>query len=69
MESISTVKALFNSLNLLAIVIVDESLEVTKFAFDSDDPMWETVSFTHLEREASDNSYKKVVNLMTKIAR
>lgn len=69
MESISTVKALFNSLNLLAVVIVDESLEVAKFAFDSDDPMWETVSFTYLEREASDNSYKKVVNLMTKIAR
>ena len=69
MESISTVKALFNSLNLLAVVIVDESLEVVKFAFDADDPMWETVSFTHLEREASDNSYKKVVNLMTKIAR
>ena len=69
MESISTVKTLFNSLNLLAVVIVDESLEVAKFAFDSDDPMWETVSFTHLEREASDNSYKKVVNLMTKIAR
>ena len=69
MESISTVKTLFNSINLLAVVIVDESLEVAKFAFDSDDPMWETVSFTHLEREASDNSYKKVVNLMTKIAR
>lgn len=69
MEKISTIRALFDSLNLLAIVIVDESLEVAKFAFDSDDPMWETVSFIHLEREASDNSYKKVVNLMTKIAR
>lgn len=69
MESISTVRTLFNTLNLLAVVIVDESLEVAKFAFDSDDPMWETISFTHLEREASDNSYKKVVNLMTKIAR
>lgn len=69
MESISTVRTLFNTLNLLAVVIVDESLEVAKFAFDSDDPMWETVSFTHLEREASDNSYKKVINLMTKIAR
>ena len=69
MESISTIRTLFNTLNLMAVVIVDESLEVAKFAFDSDDPMWETVSFTHLEREASDNSYKKVVNLMTKIAR
>lgn len=69
MESISTIRTLFNTLNLLAVVIVDESLEVAKFAFDSDDPMWETVSFTHLEREASDNNYKKVVNLMTKIAR
>lgn len=69
MEKISTVRTLFDTLNLLAVVIVDESLEVAKFAFDSDDPMWETISFTHLEREAGDNSYKKVINLMTKISR
>lgn len=66
-EQVSTVLNLFESLNLMAICIVDESLEVAKFIYDEQEPMWETISFTHLEREASDNTYKKVVNLMTKI--
>lgn len=68
-ERIPNVIGLFESLNLMCIVIVDETLEVAKFIYDDNDPMWETISFTHLEREASDNSYKKVVNLMTKISR
>lgn len=66
-EQVSTVLSLFESLNLMAVCIVDESLEVAKFIYDEQEPMWETISFTHLEREASDNTYKKVVNLMTKI--
>lgn len=66
-EKIPVVLRLFNALNLMSIVIVDETLEVAKFIYDEYEPSWETVSFTHLEREASDNTYKKVVNLMTKI--
>lgn len=69
LESISTVLRLFESLNLMCICIVDESLEVAKFIYDEEDPMWETISFTHLEREVSDGTYKKVVNLMTKMSR
>ena len=69
LESVSTVLNLFTALNLMCIVIVDESLEVAKFIYDEQDPMWETISFNHLEREASDNAYKKVVNLMTKVSR
>lgn len=69
LEKISTVLGLFDSLNLMAICIVDESLEVAKFIYDEQEPMWETISFTHLERESSDNTYKRVVNLMTKVAR
>lgn len=68
-EKLSTILNLFESLNLMCICIVDESLEVAKFIYDEQEPMWETISFTHLEREASDNTYKKVVNLMTKVAR
>lgn len=67
LERVSTVLGLFDSLNLMAVCIVDESLEVAKFIYDEDEPMWETISFTHLERESSDNTYKRVVNLMTKI--
>lgn len=65
-ERVSNILGLFESLNLMCVVIVDEALEVAKFIYDENDPMWETISFTHLEREASDNAYKKVVNLMTK---
>lgn len=69
MERISTVIGLFESLNLMCVCIVDESLEVAKFIYDEQEPMWETISFTHLERESSDNTYKRVVNLMTKMSR
>lgn len=69
LERIATVLGLFDSLNLMAICIVDESLEVAKFIYDTNQPMWETISFTHLERESSDNTYKRVVNLMTKVSR
>ena len=68
-ERLGSVRALFESLNLMCICIVDESLEVAKFIYDEDEPMWETISFTHLERESSDNTYKRVVNLMTKMSR
>lgn len=69
LERVGTIMGLFESLNLMCICIVDESLEVAKFIFDEDEPMWETISFTHLERESSDNTYKRVVNLMTKMSR
>lgn len=68
LESLSVVRGLFESLNLMAIVIVDETLEVAKFIYDDAELMWETISFTHLERESSDNTYKRVVNLMTKMS-
>lgn len=69
MERTAVITGLFESLNLMCVCIVDETLEVAKFIFDDADPMWETISFTHLEREASDGAYKKVVNLMTKTSR
>ena len=67
MERVGSVINLFTNLNLIAFVIVDESLEVAKFIFDEQDPSWETISFNHLERESNDNTYKKVVNLMSKM--
>lgn len=69
MERTAVITGLFDSLNMMCVCIVDETLEVAKFIFDEADPMWETISFTHLEREASDGAYKKVVNLMTKTSR
>lgn len=66
LESLSVIKGLFESYNLICICIVDETLEVAKFVFDTNDPTWENYPFTHLERESSDNTYKRVVNLISK---
>lgn len=63
------IKPIMDSYSLMCFVIVDESTEVVKFLFDSGDNSFETLTFSHLEREAADNSYKKVINLMTKMTR
>lgn len=60
-------RVLIDQFNLLGICIVDESLEIAKFMWDTGEDLWETVSFGNLERESNDNTYKKVVNLMTKM--
>ena len=68
-EQLSNIDPLFSNLNLMCVCIVDEALEVAKFMFDTGDGNWENYSFSSLEREDKDNTYKKVVNLMTKVAR
>lgn len=68
-EDPSTIYPLFSNYNLMCFGISDESLEVAKFMFDTGEGNWENYSFTSLEREDKDNTYKKVVNLMTKVAR
>lgn len=66
-NQVRVVRNLFDKYNLLCVCIVDESLEIAKFMYDTGDDMWETLPFSALEKEASDNTYKKVVNLMTKV--
>lgn len=68
-ENPAIMNPIMDAYNLMATIIVDESLEVTKWLWDTGDDLYELVSFNNLEKEASDNSYKKVVNLMTKIVR
>lgn len=69
MERPNICKKIMNAYNLMCISIADESLEVVKFLFDDDDNIFEALSFDGLEKEAKDSSYKKVVNLMSKINR
>ena len=66
-DQVKVVRNLFDKYNLLCVCVVDESLEIAKFMYDTGDDMWETLPFSALEKEASDNTYKKVVNLMTKV--
>ena len=64
---IQNAKVIMEQYNLLGMSVVDESLEIAKFMWDTGEDLWETVSFGNLERESNDNTYKKVVNLMTKV--
>lgn len=68
LDSIKTINELLDAYNLLAFVVVDESLETAKFKFDDGEDFFETLAFSTLEKESSDNSYKKIVNLMSKLS-
>lgn len=62
-------RTILDKYNLMDICLVDESLEIAKFLYDDGDSLFETYTFDALEKEARDNSYKKVVNLMSKMNR
>lgn len=67
MMDLKTARRMMEDFNLMSIVIVDETLECANFIYDTGDDMYETITFSSLERESSDNTYKRVVNLMTKM--
>lgn len=69
MEKSYVTRSILEAYNLMDIVIADESLEIAKFLFDDGDGLFESYPFDSLEKEASDSSYKKVINLMNKISR
>lgn len=58
---------IMEKLNLLYFVILDDTNESIKIITDGDSA-YEEYSFTSLERENGDSSYKKIVNLMAKLA-
>ena len=66
--NISTVQEVMENYNFMGVVIVDEDMEVARFLFDGE-KYFQDISFTSLERETGDGSYKKVVNLISKINR
>lgn len=68
MADVKTAAAIMDAYNLLCVVIVDESTEVARFLYDGEG-WYEDISFTSLERESGDGSYKKVINLLSKMNR
>lgn len=66
LDKANTCRLLMESYNLMGMVIADESMEVAKFIFDTGEDDFENLSFNSLEREATDGSYRKVVNLLSK---
>ena len=69
LEEPKVARSIMESYNFMSIVIVDESMEVAKFIYDTGDDVYESLAFSSLESEASDSSTKKIVNLMTKMSR
>ena len=61
------VRPIMESLNFMAVCIVDEASEKASFIFDTGDDIYETLPFSSLERENNDTNYKKILNLMGKI--
>ena len=62
----AVVHSIMNAYNIMCFIVVDEPLEKVHFLFDDGTTSYETVSFSHLEREASDGQYKKIINLLSK---
>ena len=58
---------IMEKLNLLYFVVVDTTSEAVYIITDGE-LEYDTYTFNGLERETSDSSYKKIVNLMTKIS-
>ena len=69
MLDVNKARKIMDSFNFMCIVICNQSTEVASFLYDTGDDTYEMLPFSGLEREASDNSYKKMVNLMAKVSR
>ena len=67
--NVSRARKIMDEYNFLCLVVANQSTEVASFLYDTGDDTFEMIPFSGLEREASDNSYKKMVNLMAKISR
>lgn len=66
--NISKARYLMETYNLMTLVIVDEEIEIARFLLDGE-KYYQDYSFNTLERETGDGSYKKVINLISKINR
>ena len=65
----STIRKIMETLNIMQFIIVDDSEECAYIIMDTGEDMYEKISYTHLERESADGSYKKAINLMTQVMR
>lgn len=68
-ENPKVIRPIMESYNFMSVCILDQTMEVAKFIMDTGSDVYEHVSFSQLERESGDGSYRKIINLMTKVAR
>ena len=63
-----TIIPIMEKLNLLYFIVVDTVAETIYMLTDGSTD-YEVLSFTSLEKDAGDSTYKKVINLMTRVSR
>ena len=68
-ERPATIRPIMDDYSLMGFAIVDPTLETVKFIFDTGDDNYETLSYNALERESNDSNYKRVINLLSRVAR
>lgn len=66
LERIANAKMILDAYNLLGLIIADESIEVVKFLYAGND-LFEQQAYSYLNKEQADNSYKKIINLISKM--
>lgn len=69
LENPSVLNIVMQGYNLMGVVIVDDSTEIARFLYDDGGGVFETLTYKALEKDDSDANYKKIVNLMSKVAR
>lgn len=67
--NVSIARKLLDAYNFIAIVIMNEALEIAYFLFDTGDDNYEKITFSGLEKESADSNYKQIINLLTKSGR
>jgi hypothetical protein len=67
--NVSIARKLLDAYNFIAIVIMNEALEIAYFLFDTGDDSYEKITFSGLEKESADSNYKQIINLLTKSGR
>lgn len=65
-RDLKNAKAFLKAYNLNRFIIANDIEESLMCVEDNDDPTYETLAYTMLERETSDGQYKKILNLMAK---
>ena len=67
--NVAKARKILDSYNFMCLAVLNQSTEVASILYDTGDDTFEMIPFSGLEREASDNSYKKMVNLLSKVSR
>lgn len=66
-RNVKEVKNFMQAYNIMGFIIVNDVEEVAWMIYDEEEPYYEKISYTMLERENNDGQYKKIVNLISKM--